>query len=86
MALSKLEPAHYASSISSLPDHDFSLMAAIGNTPLVELKHLNPNPGVRLREVPARVMAVVRYSGVWAEEKYRKQEARLLAALKATKK
>jgi hypothetical protein len=32
MALSKLEPAHHASSISNLPDHDFSLMAAIGNT------------------------------------------------------
>ncbi|MEJ2526295.1 MAG: cysteine synthase family protein [Desulfuromonadales bacterium] len=31
-----------------LPDHDFSLMAAIGNTPLVELKNLNPNPQVRL--------------------------------------
>jgi len=34
--------------MNCLPDHDFSLMASIGNTPLVELKHLNPNPGVRL--------------------------------------
>jgi cysteine synthase B len=48
MAFSKLEPVHHASSMSRLPDHDFSLMAAIGNTPLVELKHLNPNPRVRL--------------------------------------
>jgi len=32
----------------SLPDHDFSLMGSIGNTPLVELKHVNPNPKVRL--------------------------------------
>ena len=48
MALSNLEPVHHAGSMNSLPDHDFSLMAAIGNTPLVELKHLNPNPKVRL--------------------------------------
>jgi len=45
MALSKREPA---TGFLSLPDTDFSLMAAIGNTPLVELKHLNPNPKVRL--------------------------------------
>jgi cysteine synthase B len=32
----------------NLPDTDFSLMTSIGNTPLVELKHLNPNPRVRL--------------------------------------
>ena len=48
MALSNLDPGHHIRSVNSLPDHDFSLMAAIGNTPLVELKHLNPNPRVRL--------------------------------------
>ena len=45
MALSKVEPLK---SINSLPDNDFSLMSAIGNTPVVELQHLNPNPRVRL--------------------------------------
>jgi cysteine synthase B len=48
MALSNFESVHHAGSLSCLPDHDFSLMGAIGNTPLVELKHLNPNPKVRL--------------------------------------
>lgn len=41
MALSELRSA-------TLPATDFSLPAAIGNTPLVELKHLNRNPRVRL--------------------------------------
>jgi cysteine synthase B len=45
MALSKLDSAL---GNKSLPDTDFSLVAAIGNTPLVELGHLNPNPRVRL--------------------------------------
>lgn len=45
MALSKVEPLK---SINSLPNNDFSLMAAIGNTPVVALQHLNPNPRVRL--------------------------------------
>ncbi len=31
-----------------LPERDYSLPAAIGNTPLVELKYLNPNSNVRL--------------------------------------
>jgi cysteine synthase B len=31
-----------------VPKADFSLPAAIGNTPLVELKYLNPNSGVRV--------------------------------------
>lgn len=48
MALSNLKPACHAGSLNSLPDHDFSLMGSIGNTPLVELKHLCPNPQVRL--------------------------------------
>lgn len=45
MALSNLESS---AKMHNLPDTDFSLMASIGNTPLVELKHLNPNPRVRL--------------------------------------
>lgn len=45
MALSKVEAVK---SFNSLPDNDFSLMSAIGNTPVVELQHLNPNPRVRL--------------------------------------
>jgi len=48
MALSNLEPACHPGSYHSLPNHDFSLMGSIGNTPLVELKHLNPNPRVKL--------------------------------------
>ncbi len=45
MALSNVEPVK---NFNGLPNNDFSLMAAIGNTPLVELQHLNPNPRVRL--------------------------------------
>ncbi len=30
------------------------------------------DPAVRLREVPARRVAAVRYSGTWSEERYRK--------------
>lgn len=41
------------------------------------------NPRVRLREQPARLMAVHRYSGSWAESGYRKHESRLLDALGA---
>lgn len=48
MALSDLQPVDQTSSFSALPEQDFSLMASIGNTPLVELKHLNPNPKVKL--------------------------------------
>lgn len=47
MALSK----HYSESrqtIPTLPNKDFSLPASIGNTPLVELVHVNPNPSVHL--------------------------------------
>lgn len=38
---------------------------------------------VTLREEPARLMAVLRYSGSWAESRYREHEARLLAAVRA---
>ena len=34
--------------VDRLPEDSFSLPAAIGNTPLVALHHLNPNPAVRL--------------------------------------
>jgi hypothetical protein len=36
---------------------------------------------VTLREQPARLMAVRRYSGRWTEANYRREEAALLAAL-----
>ncbi|MBW2689829.1 MAG: cysteine synthase family protein [Deltaproteobacteria bacterium] len=36
------------SQVTVVPEADLSLPAAIGNTPLVELKYLNPNPSVRL--------------------------------------
>jgi hypothetical protein len=41
------------------------------------------NAEILLKEVPARKMAVRRYSGTWSEEKYRENEAILLQALKA---
>ena len=41
------------------------------------------DPRIRLREQPARVMAVRRYSGRWTEENYRENEARLMEALSA---
>ena len=39
------------------------------------------DPRVELREVPARTMAVRRYSGSWSKRNYEKHEALLLAAL-----
>jgi hypothetical protein len=41
------------------------------------------DPRVRLREVPARLMAALRYSGFWSERNFREHEARLLAAVRA---
>lgn len=42
-----------------------------------------PNdPRVTLREEPARLMAVLRYSGSWAETRYREHETRLLEAIR----
>ena len=46
MALSKLEKPDTSSAWDA--GTEFSLPAAIGNTPLVALKHLNPNPAVQL--------------------------------------
>jgi len=48
MALSDLEPLAPATSDPSPLLEDFNLTSAIGNTPLVELRHLNPNPAVRI--------------------------------------
>ncbi len=43
-----------------------------------------PNdPRVRLRELPARRVAVMGYSGSWSEARYQTKAAALLAALKA---
>jgi hypothetical protein len=41
------------------------------------------DPGIRLEERAARVMAVRRYSGRWTEGNYRKNEAKLMEALSA---
>ncbi len=41
MALSNVEPEK---NFNNLPNNDYSLMAAVGNTLLVELQYLNPNP------------------------------------------
>ena len=40
------------------------------------------NPRVRLREEPARLMAVLRYASSWSENRYREHESRLLAAVR----
>jgi len=40
------------------------------------------DPRVTLREVPARRVAVLSYSGTWSTERYAEREARLLAALR----
>ena len=42
---------------------------------------LPTDPKVRIREVPSRIMAVNRYTGFWSEARYRKYEAKLIAAL-----
>jgi hypothetical protein len=39
------------------------------------------DPRVRLREVPGRTVAVIRYSGFWSESRYREELAKLEAAL-----
>ncbi|MEJ2492594.1 MAG: heme-binding protein [Desulfuromonadales bacterium] len=44
---------------------------------------LPENTAVTLREVPARLMAVRRYSGTWSEARYRQNEKRLLDAIRA---
>jgi hypothetical protein len=41
------------------------------------------DPRVVLREEPARLMAVLRYSGGWAESRYRAHERQLLEAVRA---
>lgn len=43
------------------------------------------DPRVEIRAVPARRMAVLRFSGTWSEARYREHEARLLAAVDAAK-
>jgi cysteine synthase B len=48
MALSNLDSKTTPLRRDALPESDFGLATAIGNTPLVELKHVNPNPNVRL--------------------------------------
>jgi hypothetical protein len=40
------------------------------------------DPRVRVREVPARLVAAHRYSGTWSEERYRAHEKTLLDALR----
>ena len=39
------------------------------------------DPRVRIREVPTKLMATRRYSGVWSEERYRENESILLQAV-----
>ncbi|QIK38353.1 heme-binding protein [Caldichromatium japonicum] len=39
------------------------------------------NPRIILREEPARLIAARRYSGSWSEERYRREEQVLLAAM-----
>jgi hypothetical protein len=41
------------------------------------------DPRVRLREVPARTVAVIRYSGFWSESNYLEHLEKLTAALRA---
>jgi hypothetical protein len=36
---------------------------------------------VRLRQVPARTLAALRFSGTWSEERFRDHESKLLAML-----
>lgn len=40
------------------------------------------DPRVTIRQIPAKTMAVIRYSGSWKEKNYRKYEEKLLQALK----
>lgn len=55
-------------------------------TPATYTLHTAPlpdNDAVKLRQLPARRMAVLRYSGRWTEANFRKHESLLLAWLKA---
>jgi hypothetical protein len=41
------------------------------------------DPTVRIREVPAQLVAVIRYSGFWSERRYQREERRLREAIGA---
>ena len=43
------------------------------------------NPAIKLRQVPARTVAAVRYSGTWSEEKYQLNRTKLEAWLRDNK-
>jgi effector-binding domain-containing protein len=47
----------------------------------LETVPLPTDPRIRIREVPAQVVAVLRYRGTWSEARYREHEQKLLAAL-----
>lgn len=49
----------------------------------LETVPLPTDPRIRIREVPAQVVAVLRYRGTWSERRYREHEQQLLAALAA---
>ncbi len=39
------------------------------------------NPNVKLREVPSRTIAAIRFSGLWSDKQFAKQQAMLITAL-----
>jgi hypothetical protein len=39
------------------------------------------DPAVRIRQVPAQLVAVIRYSGFWSERRYQREERRLREAM-----
>lgn len=44
---------------------------------------LPSDPRVRIREVPAQLVAALRYSGFWGEARYQREEGRLREAIEA---
>jgi len=49
----------------------------------LETAPISADPRIRIREVPSRVMAVVRFSGRWTEENFGRQIDKLVAATDA---
>lgn len=66
---------------SSSGDGEYAVQFAMPSRYTLDTLPKPTDERIQLREEPARVVAVHRYSGTWSEQRYREREARLRAAL-----